>query len=137
MAEANVLPQLCCFLFCDRVNLEQGKFSLQGVFYRIHCWSFPVYHRFFVVVGWYGESGSHFFQLFFRAPGEKQPFLKTTTQFFTLQPEKPYFNGLLEVELPLYRQGIYWVDVKVDDYCQGSFPLYVDMEPAGSREIIN
>jgi len=119
-------PQLCCFVMCDNITQEGGKYSLVGVFYRIHPVTFPCLHNCYLVVGWYGESGRHSFEMTFIDPGGKE--LQRMSPFsFSSTPERPYYNAVIEAALPLSGEGIYWFEVDLNGTTLGRFPVHVHL----------
>lgn len=126
-------PQLCCFIMCDDVQQQEGKFSLQGVFFRVHVASFPCLHNCHLAIGWYGEEGQHAFALRFMDPANCE--LQSMPPYtFSLSREKPYSNTIIKAGLPLVREGIYWFEVLVNGILCGRFPLHVYLKPAGLEQ---
>lgn len=124
-----VRPLLCNLLFCENVIAEKGKFNLIGVFYRIHAIRYPCTHRCFVVVGWCGQRGSHSFVMRLTTPDRSRILLETAPHPFNLSPSAPYFNGIVEVVIPLECGGVHWFDILVDGDFLESFPLHVITVP--------
>ncbi|MCL6611526.1 MAG: hypothetical protein K6T66_08305 [Peptococcaceae bacterium] len=118
-------PLLCNLLFCNKIESGEGKFNLEGIFYRVHAAGYPCRHRCCVVVGWCGDGGNHSFGLRFLPPDRGRPLFEIPSYPFRLTPEAPYFNGVIEVDLPLDREGTYWFEVSLNGQLQGFFPLHV------------
>lgn len=122
-------PVLCNMIFCDRITAGKGKYNLEGVFFRIHAMSYPCSHKCFVVVGWYGDSGSHSFSLSFLDPGRSRTLFEVQPHPFRLSASAPYFNAVIEVVLPLTGQGSYWFDVYLNGDFIESFPIHIITVP--------
>jgi hypothetical protein len=122
-------PALCNFLLCNKVATEGGKYNLEGIFYRLHALGYPCRHRCFVVVGWCGDGGSHFFTLRFLAPDRSKVLFETPPHPFILSGAAPYFNGVIEVELTLACEGTHWFEVMLNNRSCGFFPLFVETLP--------
>lgn len=123
------MPVLCVFLMCDDVRVVSGKYSLEGIFYRIHAPVFPCVYDCYVVLGWYGEGGVHSFRLKFLASREERVLLELPDCTFFLSPEQPYYNALMQVRLPLEEEGVYRFEVILNNCPAGSFPVFVEAVP--------
>lgn len=124
-------PQLYCFIMCDEVRRAAGgKYSLVGVFYRVHAVSFPCLHSCHLVIGWYGKEGRHDFEINFSGPGGEE-LQKMPPYGFSLSPERPYSNVIIKAVLPLVKEGTYWFEVLLNGSMCGRFPLHVDFTASG------
>lgn len=117
---------LCSFILCENVRQDQGKYNLLGVFFRIHALGYPTRKRCFVMLGWYGDEGRHFWGLRFLNPDRTQVLREITSYPFTLTPHRPYSNGIVEAELLLDGEGTYWFEVLLDGETRGFFPVFVE-----------
>lgn len=124
-------PVLCNLLFCDKITAGRGKFNLEGIFYRVHAEGYPCRHRCYVVVGWCGESGSYTFGMRFLTPDRKECLFEIPQYHFKLSQSSPYYNGVIEVYLPLGREGVYWFEVYLNGESAAFFPLHVETVQAG------
>lgn len=125
-------PLLCNLLFCNRIESGRGKYNLEGIFYRVHAAGYPCWHRCHVVVGWCGDSGSHSFGLRFLTPDRNRVLFEIPAYPFRLTKTAPYFNGVIEVALPLHCEGVYWFEVTINAESLGFFPLHVETVTGGS-----
>ena len=126
-------PALCTFIICDNVTSKQGKFSLEGVFYRIHPFFYPVKHKCFLVVGWCGMEGTYRFDLKFIAPGG-QVTLEISDFRINISPASPYHNTIINAELLLLEEGIYNFEIYLEGEPAGTFPLHVVTAPARIKQ---
>ncbi|KJS15210.1 MAG: hypothetical protein VR69_13870 [Peptococcaceae bacterium BRH_c4b] len=117
---------LCSFILCDNISHDQGKFSLMGVFYRVHVLSYPAKKRCYVILGWYGEEGKHYFSLRFLSSERSRVLLEMSSYPFSLEAHRPYSNGIIQVELPFEEEGTYWFEVLLDGESRGYFPVFVE-----------
>lgn len=97
-----------------------------GVFYRIHVLSYPAKKRCYVILGWYGEEGKHYFSLRFLTPDRSERLLEMSSYPFSLDARRPYSNGVIQVELPIAKAGTYWFEVLLDGESRGCFPVFVE-----------
>ncbi len=125
-------PVLCNFLFCNKVEAGEGKYNLEGIFYRVHAAGYPCRHRCCVVVGWCGDGGIHSFGLRFLTPDKRRALFEVPSYPFRLTPSYPYFNGVVEVVLPLDGEGVYWFEVTLNGEPCGFFPIHAETLPGGS-----
>ncbi len=123
-------PVLCTFILCDKVSSRQGKFSLEGIFYRVHPQAYPARHKCYVVIGWCGGQGVYRLGLKFWSPGDRRLLLEIKDFLFTIKAASPYHNTVISAELSLPEEGIYYFEVLLDDRQVGRFPLYVMAPPA-------
>lgn len=117
---------LCSFILCDNIIQDQGKFNIMGVFFRIHVLTYPSRKRCFVVLGWYGDEGKHYFGLKFHNPDRSRILLEMSSYPFELASRHPYSNGIIQVDLPFEKEGIYWFEVLLDGESRGFFPVFVE-----------
>lgn len=127
-------PVLCNMIFCDKITAGRGKYNLEGIFYRIHALGYPCSHKCFVVVGWYGGSGSHNFRLGFINPDRSRALFEIPPCNFRLSASAPYFNAVIEVILPLECEGVHWFDIDLNGEHIGSFPVHIVTVPAGPQQ---
>ncbi|MCL6638744.1 MAG: hypothetical protein K6T80_03570 [Firmicutes bacterium] len=118
-------PVLCTFLLCDQVRGEGGKFSIAGIFYRIHTAQFPFIHRCQVVVGWCGKEGYYDFAVKYYDPGKNRALLEVPFYPFVLTADRPYFNAVIRAELPVLTEGTHWFEIIRSGRTIGDFPLIV------------
>lgn len=132
--EGNYLPEpvLSCFILCDRVLGDGGKFNIIGVFYRIHAAGFSVVHRCSVIVGWFGSEGYYDFGLKFLNPAKTRVLLEVPFYPYLLTTDKPYHNAVLLAKLPIMEEGVHWFEVYRGGRKMAEFPLYVLVMPATS-----
>lgn len=127
-------PVLCCFMFCEEVRRQGGRFTLAGIFYRIHAPAFPAARNCNIIVGWYGPEGYYDFGLQFLHPDGRQVLLEVPFYPFTLTRERPYYNAVINATLPLPEAGVYWFAVYRTGRRLAEFPLYV--LPSGAGKIL-
>lgn len=120
-----VQPVLCTFITCDRVSSNRGKFSLEGVFYRVHPQKFPVRHKCCLVVGWCGAPGRYRFRLRFLSPGDRLVLMEVNDFEFAITAACPYHHTIINAELLLVDEGIYNFEVTLEGQPAGRFPLHV------------
>lgn len=126
-------PVHCNLLFCDRIIPVKGKYNLEGVFYRVHALKFPCRHKCFILVGWYGVSGSHTFGLRFLPPDRSGTLFEIMSQPFRLSESRPYYNAVIEAALPLNSEGAYWFEVLLNQKSLGFFPIHVELLSPNSK----
>lgn len=124
-------PLLCNLLFCNKLESAGGKYNLEGIFYRVHAAGYPCCHRCHVVVGWCGDGGSHSFGLRFLPPDRGRVLFEIPAYPFRLTETVPYFNGVIDVALPLHCEGVYWFEVAINGETLGFFPLHVETVTGG------
>lgn len=117
---------LCSFVLCENVQQDRGKYSLLGIFFRVHALGYPTKKRCYIMLGWYGDEGRHFWGLKFLSPDRSRVLHEITSYPFNLTRERPYSNGVVEAELLLEEEGIYWFEVTMDGEVRGHFPLFVE-----------
>lgn len=117
---------LCSFVLCESVQQDQGKYSLLGVFYRIHALGYPTKKRCYVMLGWYGDEGRHFWGLKFLNHDRSRVLQEITSYPFNLTPDRPYSNGIVEADLNLEGEGTYWFEILLDGETRGLFPVFVE-----------
>lgn len=127
-------PALCVFVICDRVTSSGGKFSLEGVFFRIHPRTYPLKHNCYLVIGWCGAEGIYRFGLKFFSPGDRAVLLEIKDFQFAITPASPYYNTIIRAELVLPEEGVYHFDVSMDGEAAGRFPLYVITAPVADKQ---
>lgn len=129
-------PVLCNFLLCSKVTVESGKYNLEGIFYRLHALGYPCRHRCFVVVGWCGDGGSHSFSIRVHTPDKSRVIFQIPIHPFSITAANPYYNSVVEVELTLECEGVYWFEVLLDNRPGGAFPFFVEtLEPGFDRQL--
>lgn len=127
-------PMLCIFMLCDRVTSSGGKFSLEGVFFRIHPRMFPAKHTCYLVLGWCGAAGNYRFGLRFLSPGDGAVLLEIKDYQFNITPAVPYNNTIIRAELALPEEGVYHFNVTLDGKPVGRFPLHVIKAPVMEKQ---
>jgi hypothetical protein len=128
-------PVLCNFLLCNNIRAESGKFNIEGVFYRVHAAAYPCRYRCLVVAGWYGEGGNYTFGLRFLPPDKSRHLFEIPPYPFSLSAASPYFNGVVEVQLPFDCEGVYWFEVTLDGRTAGFFPVHAAMTPVAGQDV--
>ena len=88
--------------------------------------SYPASKRCYVILGWYGEEGKHYFGLKFLSPDRSRLLLEMSSYPFSLDSRRPYSNGIIQVELPIEKEGTYWFEVLLDGEPRGQFPVFVE-----------
>ncbi len=127
-------PVLCVFVICDQVTSSGGKFSLEGVFFRVHPRTYPVKHTCYLVVGWCGAEGAYRMGLKFMSPGDRAVLLEIKDFTFTITSASPYSNTIIRAELVLPEEGVYHFDLTLDGEPAGRFPLHVVTAPVTGRQ---
>lgn len=111
-------PKVKAFLICDQVIRSQDfKYSIIGVFKRIHSPQFPVFHARFGVYMMIGEmNGRYDLAIEFVDPLEPQPQL-ATAQLRGIEHFKPLEDFETGINLPglqFAREGIVEVHLKIN-----------------------
>jgi hypothetical protein len=111
------VPKVKAFLICDQViRSTDGKYSIIGVFKRVHAPSFPVFHARFGVYVMMGElKGSYDLAIEFVEPGEGTTIGKAELR--SIKHDKPLEDFETGINLPglqFTREGVFEVHLKVN-----------------------
>ncbi|WP_435050981.1 DUF6941 family protein [Desulfotruncus arcticus] len=106
---------------------------MEGVFYRVHPFFYPVKHKCFLVVGWCGTQGTYRFGLRLLAPGGRVT-LEINDFQFSISRSSPYHNTIINAELLLPEEGIYNFEIFLEGEPAGRFPLHVITAPARIKQ---
>ncbi|MCC6464987.1 MAG: hypothetical protein IT463_06555 [Planctomycetes bacterium] len=110
-------PKVKAFLICDQViRSTDGKFSIIGVFRRVHAPSFPVFHARFGVYMMLGElNGKYDFAIEFVDPGDGQVLGRAELRGIEhARPLEDFENGINLPGLQFTREGTYEVHFLVN-----------------------
>jgi hypothetical protein len=110
-------PKVKSFLICDQViRSTDGKYSIIGVFKRVHAPTFPVFHARFGVYFMLGElSGRYDFAIEFVEPAEGH--VLGRAEMRGVEHNKPLEDFETGINLPglqFVREGTFEVHLKVN-----------------------
>ena len=117
-------PKVKAFLICDQViRSTDGKYSIIGVFRRVHAPSFPVFHARFGVYLMLGEmNGEYNFTIEFTDPTEGQVLAKAELRGVKHnKPLEDFETGINLPGLQFTKEGTFEVHLN----CNGDL-LHVD-----------
>jgi hypothetical protein len=117
-------PKVKAFLICDQViRSTDGKYSIIGVFRRVHAPTFPVFHARFGVYLMLGEmNGEYNFTIEFNDPSEGQTLAKAELRGVKHhKPLEDFETGINLPGLQFTKEGTFEVHLS----CNGSL-LHVD-----------
>jgi hypothetical protein len=111
-------PKVKAFLFCDQViRSTDGKYTVVGIFQRIHSPQFPVFHaRFGMYMCLGGMNGSYDLLIEFTDPGEGATLGRAELR--GLKHNKPLQDFETGINLPglqFPKEGTFEVHVKCND----------------------
>ena len=118
-------------LFCDKAELitKGGKTNLFGVFDTIYADRFPAIHeKMTIAVNIDKESGKHreFFLI------KKDGSVVGKGEVLEFNGEKPRHQFLHTVsDIPLPKEGMYEVEIYIDDQLVGSASFFAQLTPSG------
>lgn len=110
-------PKVKSFLICDQViRSTDGKYSIIGVFKRVHAPQFPVFHARFGVYMMMGEmSGRYDLAIEFVEPGEGQTLGRAELRGIEhLKPLEDFETGINLPGLQFTKEGTFEVHLKVN-----------------------
>jgi hypothetical protein len=110
-------PKLKAFLFCDQViRSTDGKYTLVGIFQRIHTPKFPVFHARFGLYMCFGEmNGTYDLLIEFMDPAEGTTLGRAELR--GLKHKKPLHDFETGINLPglqFPKEGTYEVHIKLN-----------------------
>ncbi|MBZ0137314.1 MAG: hypothetical protein K8I27_13190 [Planctomycetes bacterium] len=117
-------PKVKAFLICDQViRSTDGKYSIIGVFRRVHAPSFPVFHARFGVYLMLGEmNGEYNFTIEFVDPGEGNTLAKAELRGVKHhKPLEDFETGINLPGLQFTKEGTFEIHLN----CNGEL-LHVD-----------
>jgi hypothetical protein len=117
-------PKVKAFLICDQViRSTDGKYSIIGVFRRVHAPSFPVFHARFGIYLMLGEmNGEYNFTIEFTDPTENQSLAKAELRGVKHhKPLEDFETGINLPGLQFTKEGTFEVHLS----CNGDL-LHVD-----------
>ena len=123
-----MIPDLQSSLICDDVRQERsGKFILIGLFDAIRSPKLPVrFPRIFVVNRWCGGEGEFKQITRFLKPDQQTILIKSKEIPFRLpDPEATTTNIEVFINVVFEVEGIYWVEILVDNDLKLRYPLRV------------
>lgn len=124
MNKGKTLPKLKAFLICDQViRSTDGKYSVIGIFRRIHAPDFPVFHARLGVYIMLGElNGTYDFIIEFVDPTDGTQLGKAELKGVTHhKPLEDFETGINLPGLQFSKEGTYQVNIS----CNGDL-LHVD-----------
>lgn len=110
-------PKVKAFVICDQViRSTDGKYSIIGVFKRVHAPQFPVFHARFGLYMMLGElNGRYDFSIEFNDPAEGQ--VLGRAELRAIEHHKPLEDFETGINLPglqFTREGVFEVHLKVN-----------------------
>jgi len=134
MNPSRILPDLQCSVVCEDVRQEiNGNFILAGVVSLIRVPKLPVVaFRLFVFNRWTAGVGKFLEVVRLVGPDQATVLRKGQTQFALDNPAQNMTNVTLFAQVQLPAQGVYFIEVLVDDVMKLRYPLPVVLvQPQG------
>jgi len=134
MNPSRILPDLQCSVVCEDVRQEiNGNFILAGVVSLIRVPKLPVVaFRLFVFNRWTAGVGKFLEAVRLVGPDQATVLRKGQTQFALDNPAQNMTNVTLFAQVQLPAQGVYFIEVLVDDVMKLRYPLPVVLvQPQG------
>jgi hypothetical protein len=127
MNPSRILPDLQCSVVCEDVRQEiNGNFILAGVVSLIRVPKLPVVaFRLFVFNRWTAGVGKFLEVVRLVGPDQATVLRKGQTQFALDNPAQNMTNVTLFAQVQLPAQGVYFIEVLVDDVMKLRYPLPV------------
>jgi hypothetical protein len=136
MNPSRILPDLQCSVVCEDVRQEiNGNFILAGVVSLIRVPKLPVVaFRLFVFNRWTAGVGKFLEVVRLVGPDQATVLRKGQTQFALDNPAQNMTNVTLFSQVQLPAQGVYFIEVLVDDVMKLRYPLPVVLvQPQGQN----